>query len=313
MLASAVMAADEGVLLRYKWVEGAQMSWALTLNAGGKITVTTPQGTQTTEPKVHGSIAVFGRVEKVTPQGLAHLKMSFGLMAFDTQLPDGTKVHAELNPADGTVVITAGGKTEKKPLGQDAVVLAEGFTAVLDDRGQVKEIVGNEKVEKALAALPGAGAASNLKQMVAWLVPALPEKAVKPGDGWEINVPMGVLTGKPDTAPVVVKYRYEGVQQFEGVDCRHFTYSASTAELDLTIPAELGNGMRTELRGLTMVLSADYYLALADLHVVLAQAGITESGTVHIEGKQKQGDQEVDVNTTTVLDNFKIGFDIRPM
>jgi hypothetical protein len=306
--------AEEGTLLRYKWVEGQQTVWSMSTFSHGKVTSAKPEGTETTDLKIHGSIAMFSQVEKVTPEGLAHLKVSFGLMAFDTELPNGTKVHTELNWADNTVVTTAGGERQVTKLPEGANdLLSKGFIAVLDDRGQVKEILGNEKLQGVLASMAGGGGV-NPEQIVSWLEPVLPERAVKPGDGWEIDLPLGQLLGQPSSKPVVIKFRYEGDEKVGDVMCRRFHAEAQATDLTLTIPPGLTtNGLKTQISGFSMQMAADYYVSVADTHVVVARTAATENGTVHVEGTMRVGDQDINVDQTTVLDGFKVEAEIRRM
>ena len=70
-MATSVAVADEGTLLRYKWTAGAQDAENVAVDMTGKITVTTPQGTQSSNLKNHVTMPTFVRVEEVTADGLA--------------------------------------------------------------------------------------------------------------------------------------------------------------------------------------------------------------------------------------------------
>ncbi len=309
-----VARADEGTVLRYKWVEGQQTGLAVAVTTVGKMTVTSAQGTQQQNVDVQSSMPMFSLVEKITPEGWARTKISFGLISFDTVTPDGKAIHGEMNPADGKMVITVGGERQEMDMpGGSVDLLSKGFTLVVDDRGQVKEFPDAERMGIAVAGMPGGGG-TNLGQLATGMDPFLPEQAVKPGDMWEAEVPTGMMLGQPSAKPMVMKIKYVGDEQVDDVPCRHLSATTRVTGLKLSIPPALAGGMRTDISGFSVDATMDYYLSMDDLHTILAKVVAAQSGIVHVTGTTKgPNGEDVEVDQTVVLDGVKTTAEMKRM
>ncbi len=298
--------AEDGTLLRYKWVEGQQMAWVWSSDQAGKTTVTDAGVAKIQDRKNHTTRTVYLRVEKVTPEGLAYLKLSYGVMASDNEDADGTKSHYEINPVDGTTVSDEGGKrtTSKRPVSAGELYL-KGFMAVVDDRGQVQEVLGNDDLAKLVAGRPDA--AKVLKRVATSaldMAPVLPEKAVKPGDEWEVDMEAlesGMMSYAPGSKPIMARYRYEGEEQVGGVNCRRISMRVEGAAVDLVGEPKLNDGLASEVRLVQLRASGDGYLSIDDGLLWLSKWTSGVSVRAHVHGTQKTGDaeQKVDVSVTT--------------
>jgi hypothetical protein len=315
-MATSVAVADEGTLLRYKWTAGAQDAENVAVDMTGKITVTTPQGTQSSNLKNHVTMPTFVRVEEVTADGLAHLKISFGLIAFDTVQPDGTPIHGEFNPADSTLVVTVNGQREVQQIPPGTFdLLAKGFTQVMDDRGQIKQFGGDDVIKQMFGGSDPTNTAMNIGQLISGMEPILPEKAVKPGDTWESPVPLEKLLHiKVPGKPVVLKYKYVGDEDLAGVPCRHLSATVEATDLSLSVPPVIAGGLRTDVTGYGLSSAIDYYLSVEDTHVVVVKSKAVEHGIIHVQGKQKDPNgEDVDMDQTVTLEDFKVASESKRM
>ena len=306
VLLAASAKADEGVLLRYKWVEGQQFSWATSTVESGTTTVTGTEGRRIQGGTTKVSKTVYVRVDKVTPEGLADLHISFGLVITDQDDGKGNKSHTEMNPLDGAMAVGDGPNrtTVKRTLGAGELYL-KGFTAVVDDRGQVREVRDNEALAKLLAGR--ADAAELLKRAAATglaALPLLPEKAVKPGDEWQVDTLStrgGLMEYAPGNEPVMATLRYEGDEKVGEVACRRISLHSAGADIDLDTPAAVNDGLEAETHLSKFRISGDFYLSVEDGLVRQAKTSSALGLTVHVYGTQTSpgGETKVDVTATS--------------
>lgn len=308
--------ADEGVVLRYKWVAGTQSSSTVNVDVKGTLRVSTPQGPKTTPVNEHLSVPTFVHVKEVTADGLAHLKLSYGLITIDAVMANGTAVHGEFNPADRKLVITVNGQRQVRQLPVESVdLLAKGFTPVIDDRGQVKDFGGDDVLRQMFGSAEPVNGPMNLSQMIAGLQPVLPEGKVKPGDKWQATLPLGKMLGLKSAPPAAIKYTYVGDEVVDDHPCRHISAEFEASDLSMKVPSTAAMGkLTTEITGLGIQMTTDYYLSMIDTHVFAARADGVETGTIHVTGTRKgPNGEDVAVDQTVELDNFHVASESKRM
>ncbi len=304
-LTAASAKADEGVLLRYKWVEGQQLAWLTSTEQSGTMTITGTEGREVKGGKTRTAKTVYVHVDRVTPEGLAYLRVSFGLVTTDQDDGKGAKSHSEMNPLDGTTVVGDGPNrtTFKRALGAGELYL-KGFTAAVDDRGQVREVLDNDDLVKLLAGRPDS--AELLRRVAAAALdaaPVLPEKPVKLGDEWQVDALTstgGVIEYAPDSTPVMATFRYDGEEKVGEVACRRISLRAEGADVDVVSPAGLNNGLETEVHLARYRVSANFYLSAEDGAVWQGKTSAVMGIRAHVHGAQKtpEGEKAVDLVVT---------------
>jgi hypothetical protein len=136
------------------------------------------------------------------------------------------------------------------------------------------------------------------------MAPVLPEKAVKPGDEWEVDMEAlesGMMSYAPGSKPIMARYRYEGEEQVGGVNCRRISMRVEGAAVDLVGEPKLNDGLASEVRLVQLRASGDGYLSIDDGLLWLSKWTSGVSVRAHVHGTQKTGDaeQKVDVSVTT--------------
>lgn len=309
VLVPALALAQDAVTLRYAWVPGARLSWTMTMNVSGTGTVTTAQGTEPVRLNVLVTMPLFMDVQEVSPEGLATVRLSVGLIVTEISTPDGGVMRVETDLQTGRVITRAAGAEQVTELpGAARGLLMNSFELVLDSRGRVKELHLPDEVRRAMSrAMPGlAAGVGDLAQWASWLEPPLPEEPVAPGASWQTTTPLGGLVGNPEMPDMVTVYRYEGLAEIDGVACHKVSAHCEARDVDMTLPAEWGMGVETRLEKLSISTDLIAYLSSEDTHLALLEGTVTQSGTIHQRGTLEQDGQQLPVDQTVHVENMEV-------
>lgn len=309
VLVPALALAQGAVTLRYAWAPGARRSWTMTMNVSGTGTVSTPRGTEPVRLNVLVTMPLFMDVQEVSPEGLATLRLSVGLIVAEIPTPDGGVMRVETDLQAGKVITRGAGAEQVTDLpGAARGLLMNSFEMVLDSRGRVKELHLPDEVRRAMSrVMPGlAAGVGDLAQWASWLEPPLPEEPVAPGASWRITTPLGGLLGNPEVPDVETVYRYDGTAEVDGVACHKVTAHCEARDVHMTLPAEWGMGMETTLEKLFITTDLIAYLSSDDTHLALLEGSLIQSGTIHQKGTLEHDGQQVPVDQTVYVENMKV-------
>jgi hypothetical protein len=236
------------------------------------------------------------------------------MITMDMQMPGGAgKMHMEMNPADGKIVILMGDQRQEQALPDVAKsFLVNGMTVVVDDRGQVKELKLPPEAQQALQGLGLGGAdLTGLSKLAAWVEPMLPEGPVKVGDTWEAKIPLQLLLGGAQAPEAATRFTYGGEADIDGVKCHKINAEISITGMTMKMPVPAAGGMTTEMSNFSVAVNMTQFLSQADTHLVLGQGTLQESGTVHVKGTIDQNGQKVDVDQTVNLDGINATIEMK--
>jgi hypothetical protein len=148
------------------------------------------------------------------------------------------------------------------------------FNMVISPSGKTVDLTEAAKV---IYTMEGSGE-SNLTQAFLNYFPALPEKEVKPGDTWVSN---DTINSKSPTnsiyMPVESNFKFEGVENIDGVDCAKITATLSGTRK-----------MSTQSQGMDIQTSGPYtgtqvlYIALKEGYLMKETVTTKMTGTIEI-------------------------------
>lgn len=313
LLVAKVLCAQDAVALRYAWRAGNQLAWTMSMKITGVGSVRTPQGIEPLALNAVVSMPLFLDVLDVSPEGLATIRLSVGLIVTEVQMPDGGVMRAETDLQAGKVTTRVGGAERVAELPEAARgPLANSLQLVLDDRGLIREVQLPQELRAALSrVMPGLpGGAGDLAQWASWLEPPLPEEPMVAGASWQTSMPIALLLDNPDAPKVVTTYRYEGRAEVEGIACHKITAHSEIRDLTLTLPPEMAWGLETRIEGLSVFTDMTAYLSAVDTHLLRLEGTATQSGTIHQKGLVTQADKQIPVDQTIRLDKMEIVFQV---
>ncbi len=304
LLAAALSAAaDEGVLLRYKWQAGQQIQYDLSIHAHGSIgTAQGPANPAFHEIDMRTGMPLFLKVEELGDDGTATVRVLLGLMTVDMTIDGQGPMHTELDPVEGKVRAPNGQEVPLPP--QMVQVLREGIALQIDPRGQVKKVLGAEKFTQVLSGFAGR-MGNQFQQLTMSFTPLLPEGAAKPGAEWKVKLPMPIGPGAQDAIELDVQMAYKGIEERGGVRCHKLTMVASAEGVNHSSkPPEGKQGLAVELTDYSVHSEFTYWLSAEDCSLVAAEGTVRQDGTVHATGQVTIGQTQQPVDTTMVFDGF---------
>ncbi|MBC7289425.1 MAG: hypothetical protein H5T86_15560 [Armatimonadetes bacterium] len=301
---------DQAVELAYKWKAGDRYSFAVSARSQGKVAILSGEGAgQQFMLDVAADLTVFADVVEVREDGAAKIKVSFGMVGAQINTPQGQTMVFHLDPATGDVTLEGpGGQrnlVQKLPESLRQM-MASGFTMTMTNKGKVEEVEGLDQLQAALRRIAGGNASPMLlNQLISWVEPPLPDNPVKPGDEWQRAVPW-IFGAAKENAPeqLVMKFRYAGKSNVNGVECAKVEASMQVSGLDMSIEPGTVGPIGQQISGLSMQMHLTYYLNADTCHVHEAKGRISQSGTIRQYGTIEIQGREQNFDTTVQLDGL---------
>ena len=295
LLSLAPMARAQDDSLRYKWAEGLGASYTLAFTSSGKMTARN----ETRAWKAAWTAEVNVSIESANAQGVADVRFKLGPMKGKQTVVGKGDTTFDIDPEAAKAVVTQdGGDPMTLELTDDAKrALAAGFTATMDDRGNVMSMEGNEQIDLFMMGLQSMAGLPDMIGIVKVMFPILPDQPMAEGGKWEQVSSFPMLREK---LGVKVKFAWKRLEDAEvgGKSCVRLGMSAKVANRAEKIAAAANGGMAVEYSGLSM--NADGTLALSEVDTlpVAAKYSMTQPGkmTLHAVGTEKGlgGEQNVD-------------------
>ncbi len=299
VLLSLVVAAraQEDGSLRYKWAEGLGASYDLAFTSSGKMTV----GDETRSWKASWTAEVNVSVEKSNADGTADVRFKLGPMKGQQSVVDHGDTTFDIDPESARAVVTQdGGEPMTLELTEDLKqALAAGFTATMDDRGNVMSIEGAERLDLFLMGLPSIGGLPDMAGIVKVMFPILPDQPVAEGSKWEQVASYPMLREK---LGVKVKFAWRRMADGEagGRSCVVLGMTVKIADQAGKISAGANGGLAVDYQGLSMKANGTLAVSEVDTLPVAAKYSMAQPGkmALHAVGKETVLGEERAVDQT---------------
>lgn len=222
----AAGAGNKWISLRYRYKLGQTLEYAVTMSMSGTMTISAAGSQQTAPVNTKLKTNVKIRVVEVDRQGTAVLQVIYDEINVDAE-EMGQTVNVRMG-ASGVKAYSGGQllfDSSRGGAGQEALPIGEVFGALpggmqftdLFSKGITWKMtkLGQVTGLDAFSPAPGAGFGIKLSEQI-----PLPEKLVRPGDGWTGLVSMpAVAAGRGRLPQLVTNYTFEGVQDYRGCSC----------------------------------------------------------------------------------------------
>ena len=232
--------AEEGTLLRFKFLPGQVETYSLQVIGEGQMELLgLPNDREMKSPlKIEMSLPLDLITDEVDEQGHARLRAHLGALDMRV-IVAGHNIHTVMNPAAGTVTVTADGNVVPIPAGWVLPIQGlENMVVTLTPQGQLAGVEGLEQLPAVMTM--GLMGGVNREQMLALMqgqAPLLSENPVRPGDSWEQTLTFPWPEDKPTTA--VTTYTFQELETVDGEPLARLALTSSLELRDVPLPEQV--------------------------------------------------------------------------
>jgi hypothetical protein len=296
-------AAEDRLLLRYKWHAGEQAAWLL----GGEVTGSTVTRDMTQEPPSERSdggsftieSVIYQTTDAVTEEGTATVTYQIGTVDMEAQLDDGSKHYIPVQGQEGRLLIDGAEEPGADPV---TAALLQLTAMVLSSRGELLPPARPLNLDELIM---GACSTAGCLQIMRGSQVVLPEPRIGVGYAWAHTAEVllkpeahsaeaaGEDAGAAHRMTLTVVYTLAGLETVEGVQCAKIEMAgALDLAQSLSTSRPQPHSASTRMTGaLHESVHAIVHFDLEAGHVLKAEADTILHLRRDVFGQMTEGDQ----------------------